>query len=45
MDKIIEKLEVTIEKQLADLEVNPIKTGFRLLLYYWIAKTIWRNIR
>lgn len=45
MEKIMEKIEEIIEKQLEELEKNPIRSSIRLFIWYWIAKTIWREIK
>ena len=45
MDTLLEKLEALIEKQIQDLEAKPIKTSIKLFIWYWIAKTIWREIK
>ncbi len=45
MDKILEKIEVIIEKQLSDLESKPIQTSFRLFIMYWIFKKVWEAVK
>jgi hypothetical protein len=45
MDKILERIEQAIEKLLAELESNPIKTSIKLFIWYYIAKTIWKEIK
>lgn len=45
MDGLLEKLEQLIEKQLTDLEAKPIKTSIKLFIWYWIVKTIWKEIK
>jgi hypothetical protein len=45
MDKILDKIEAVIEKQIAELEANPIKTSIRLFIFYYIFKSIWREIK
>ncbi len=45
MEKILERLEAIIEKQIADLEKAPIKTSIKLFIWYWIAKTIWKEVK
>ena len=45
MEKILDKIENVVEKWLNDLEQNPIKASIRLFIFYWIAKTIWREVK
>lgn len=45
MEKILERIEGIIEKFIADLEKEPIKTSIKLLILYWIVKTIYHEIR
>lgn len=45
MDKLLEKLEALIEKQIGELEKNPIRTSIRLFIWYWVFKTIWREVK
>ena len=45
MEKILERIEGVIEKFIADLEQEPIKTSIKLLILYWIVKTIYRGFK
>jgi hypothetical protein len=45
MEKILERIENSVEKMISDLEKSPIKTSIKVLIFYWIAKRIWREIR
>lgn len=45
MDDFLEKIEKLFEKQLEELEAKPIKTSIKLFIWYWIAKTIWKEIK
>lgn len=45
MEKIFERIEQAVEKMLSDLEKSPIKTSIKILIFYWIAKKIWRDIK
>lgn len=45
MEKILERIEGIIEKFLEELEANPIKTSIKLLILYWILKTIYGEIK
>jgi len=45
MEKLLEKIETLVEKQIADFEKNPISTSFRLFIFYWIFKNIWKEIK
>ena len=45
MEKILERIEQAVEKMISDLEKSPIKTSIKVLIFYWIAKRIWREIR
>lgn len=45
MDQILTKIEAVIEKFIADLEREPVKTSIKLLILYWIVKTVYRDIK
>jgi hypothetical protein len=45
MDKILGRIEQMVEKMLADLEAKPIKTSIKLFIFFWIAKTVWKEIK
>lgn len=45
MERILDKIEAAIEKQLNDLETAPVKTSIKLFIWFWIAKTIWKEIK
>lgn len=45
MEKILERIERIIEKFSADLEREPIKTSVKLLILYWIVKTVYRQFK
>lgn len=45
MDRIIEKLEAVVEKQIAEFESNPVKTSIKFLIFVWILKTLWKHIK
>lgn len=45
MEKILERIEGVIEKFIADLEREPIKTSVKLLILYWIVKTVYREFK
>jgi hypothetical protein len=45
MERILEKVEALVEKQIADFEKNPISTSVRLFIFYWIFKQVWKEIK
>lgn len=45
MEKILDKIEGLIEKQFTSFETSPIKTSIKFLIFYWIAKTIYKEIK
>jgi hypothetical protein len=45
MEKIIERLEAVLEKFIKDLESDPIKTSIKLLILYYIVKTVYKDFK
>lgn len=45
MEKILEKIETMLENQFTSFEEKPIKTSIKFLIFYWIAKTIYKEVR
>ena len=45
MEKLLERIEQIIEGQLAAFENEPIKTSIKFLIYYYIAKFIYKEIK
>lgn len=45
MEKILERIEGIIEKFIADLGREPIKTSVKLLILYWIVKAVYRQFK
>lgn len=45
MEKILERIEQVVEKQIEEFEANPVRTGIKLLIFYWIFKQVWREIK
>lgn len=45
MDKLIEKIEAIIEKQLALFDEKPIATSIKFLVVLWILKYVYREIK
>lgn len=45
MEKILEKIESMLENQFTAFEEKPIKTSIKFLIFYWLAKTVYKEIR
>lgn len=45
MEKIIEKLESFVTKQMEDLQKHPVKTVIKIAIFAWIIKTIIKFIK
>ena len=45
MDQLIAKLEGIIEKQIIAFEEKPLATSIKLLVFLWVFKYIYREIK
>jgi len=45
MEKIINKIELELEKWFKNLEEKPLKTGIKICIIYWIIKKIYNLIK
>ena len=45
MEQLINKIEAIIEKQIADFEAKPLATSIKLLVFLWVFKYIYREVR
>lgn len=45
MEQLISKVEAILEKQIALFEAKPISTSIKFLIFLWIFKYIYREVR
>lgn len=45
MEKIIERIESIIDRQLALLESKPFSTSLKFLLFYWLFKKVYGHLK
>ena len=45
MEKIIERLESIIDKQVEAFEKSPLTTSLKLLCYYWVFKKLYSAVK
>lgn len=45
MDQLISKIEAIIEKQISNFEEKPFATGIKFLIFLWVFKFVYREIK